>query len=234
MKTSLLLISLLSLSTSIACTTCNKPVQRAIYGSTFYPNLLVMLSSFIIVGFIVIVLAWSVQIRHKRAIQGIDPASTFDPLPLGFTSIILGIGLGGFIDGIWFHQILQWHEMLSNKVPVTTVIGKSVNMFWDGVFHLFCWIIVLTGVILLWRLMSRTNVNKSGYLFSGGLLLGWGILNIVEGVVNHQLIRLHYVRQLSVNPDTDNFVLLGISVVLVICGISLMVKGKRYGSGNVA
>jgi uncharacterized membrane protein len=124
--------------------------------------------------------------------------------------------------------------MLSNKVPVTTVIGKSVNMFWDGVFHLFCWIIVLTGVILLWRLMSRTNVNKSGYLFSGGLLLGWGILNIVEGVVNHQLIRLHYVRQLSVNPDTDNFVLLGISVVLVICGISLMVKGKRYGSGNVA
>jgi uncharacterized membrane protein len=107
-------------------------------------------------------------------------------------------------------------------------------MFWDGVFHLFCWIIVLTGVILLWRLMSRTNVNKSGYLFSGGLLLGWGILNIVEGVVNHQLIRLHYVRQLSVNPDTDNFVLLGISVVLVICGISLMVKGKRYGSGNVA
>ncbi|WP_417221098.1 DUF2243 domain-containing protein [Arthrobacter sp.] len=27
--------------------------------------------------------------------------------------LLLGIGLGGFVDGILLHQILQWHHMLS-------------------------------------------------------------------------------------------------------------------------
>ena len=27
--------------------------------------------------------------------------------------IVLGIGLGGFFDGIVLHQILQWHHMLT-------------------------------------------------------------------------------------------------------------------------
>jgi uncharacterized membrane protein len=28
--------------------------------------------------------------------------------------LLLGIGLGGFFDGIVLHQILQWHHMLSD------------------------------------------------------------------------------------------------------------------------
>ncbi len=27
---------------------------------------------------------------------------------------ILGVGLGGFVDGIVLHQVLQWHHMLSS------------------------------------------------------------------------------------------------------------------------
>jgi uncharacterized membrane protein len=26
--------------------------------------------------------------------------------------VILGLGLGGLIDGIVFHQVLQWHHMI--------------------------------------------------------------------------------------------------------------------------
>ena len=46
--------------------------------------------------------------------------------------IILGVGLGGFVDGIVLHQVLQWHHMLSSTgsdniglraYPVTTVPG---------------------------------------------------------------------------------------------------------------
>jgi uncharacterized membrane protein len=29
--------------------------------------------------------------------------------------ILLGIGLGGFVDGIVLHQILQWHHMLTSE-----------------------------------------------------------------------------------------------------------------------
>jgi uncharacterized membrane protein len=27
--------------------------------------------------------------------------------------LLLGAGLGGFFDGILFHQLLQWHNMVS-------------------------------------------------------------------------------------------------------------------------
>ena len=37
--------------------------------------------------------------------------------------VLLGIGLGGFVDGILLHQILQWHHMLTahGDYPPTTV-----------------------------------------------------------------------------------------------------------------
>jgi uncharacterized membrane protein len=28
--------------------------------------------------------------------------------------ILLGLGLGGFFDGIIWHQVLQWHHMLTS------------------------------------------------------------------------------------------------------------------------
>jgi uncharacterized membrane protein len=51
--------------------------------------------------------------------------------------ILLGIGLGGFVDGIVLHQILQWHHMLSSEGshPTTTVAGLETNTLWDGLFH---------------------------------------------------------------------------------------------------
>lgn len=99
--------------------------------------------------------------------------------------------MGGFVDGIFLHQILQVHEMLSNKISALDYIGKSVNMFWDGIFHAFCFIVVLIGIILLWKLLKRKDVDHSGNLFAGGLLLGWGLFNIVEGIIDHQLLKLH-------------------------------------------
>ena len=51
--------------------------------------------------------------------MGFDGAS---PRP----AIVLGIGLGGFLDGIVLHQILQWHHMLTSTgdYPATTVRGS--------------------------------------------------------------------------------------------------------------
>jgi uncharacterized membrane protein len=35
--------------------------------------------------------------------------------------ILIGVGMGGFVDGIVLHQILQWHNMLSHVVPPHTM-----------------------------------------------------------------------------------------------------------------
>ncbi|MEJ7681197.1 MAG: DUF2243 domain-containing protein [Segetibacter sp.] len=109
------------------------------------------------------------------------------PVPLTAAATVLGIGIGGFIDGIVFHQILQWHEMISNKIPPVTYIAKSVNMFWDGIFHAFTLMVTITGVILLWKLLRRNNVDHSGNLLTGGLLLGCGLFNLLEGLADHQI-----------------------------------------------
>lgn len=156
------------------------------------------------------------------------------PVPLTTASVILGIGIGGFIDGIVLHQILQWHEMLSAKIPPTDYVGKSVNMFWDGVFHFFTLVVTFVGIVLLWKLLHRKDVNRSGYLFGGGLVTGWGLFNLIEGVIDHQILKLHNVREVVANPEAYNLGFLGFSVALLAGGWVLMRRGSRLqNAGSV-
>ena len=57
-----------------------------------------------------------------------------DTLPVTAPGIILGIGLGGFFDGIFLHQIFQLHHMFSSVITVDTVPGLRMNTLGDGVF----------------------------------------------------------------------------------------------------
>ena len=123
-----------------------------------------------------------------------------DPIPrrnayLG-PGVLLGIGLGGFFDGIVLHQILQWHHMVSStgRWPVTTVHGLRVNTLGDGLFHAATWLITLAGLVWLWRVGRRPHATWSTTAFAGTLLLGWGLFNDVEGLVDHELLGIHHVR----------------------------------------
>ncbi len=183
-----------------------------------------MLSAFIVLGLLVLLLAFISTRRHRTKLAASPSGNLLNPVPLSSVSTVLGIGLGGFIDGIVLHQILQWHEMLSNKLPPTTLVNKSVNMFWDGIFHAFTLVVVFTGVLLLWRLLYRKDISKSGNLLSGGLLLGWGLFNIVEGLIDHHLLNLHNVREITENVEAWNYGFLGISVLMIIGGFALINK----------
>ena len=48
--------------------------------------------------------------------------------PLTAAGTLLGIGLGGFVDGILFHQILQLHSMLSARLPQDVLIPDAPNV----------------------------------------------------------------------------------------------------------
>jgi uncharacterized membrane protein len=119
------------------------------------------------------------------------PASAGDVV---FAAILLGVGFGGFVDGIVLHQLLQWHHMLSSALPPTDLIALKVNMFWDGLFHAFTWLVAFAGLLLLWRAQQRRSAPWPTPLFAGGLLLGWGLFNLVEGLIDHQLLGIHHVR----------------------------------------
>jgi uncharacterized membrane protein len=110
--------------------------------------------------------------------------------------ILLGIGLGGFVDGIVLHQILQWHHMLTStgEHPMTTVAGLETNTLVDGFFHLFAWICVTAGSFLAVRAWQRGELAPPWRVHVGLLLLGWGAFNLVEGLIDHQLLGIHHVR----------------------------------------
>jgi uncharacterized membrane protein len=136
--------------------------------------------------------------------RGTGPASERTPPGLGPPGIVLGIGMGGFVDGILLHQILQWHHMLTSTdtdnvgiayYPRDTVHGLEINTVWDGLFHTFTWVMVLVGLAMLYSRVqhSRGRVWRSRALW-GWMLVGWGVFNVVEGLVDHHLLGIHHVR----------------------------------------
>ena len=121
------------------------------------------------------------------------PAHTAFPLSPG---IWLGLGLGGFFDGIVLHQVLQWHHMLTSAgFPADSLHNLEFNTLWDGIFHMATWVFVVVGLALLWRHARRRATVFSGGRFIGSMLVGWGSFNVVEGIVDHHLLGLHHVNE---------------------------------------
>lgn len=108
--------------------------------------------------------------------------------------VVTGIGMGGFVDGIVLHQILQWHNMVSNVYPPDTMENMRINMVWDGLFHAAMWLVTLAGVVLLWRAARRGDAMPAARGLVGALVFGWGLFNLVEGVIDHEILAIHYVR----------------------------------------
>ena len=83
-------------------------------------------------------------------------------------ALLLGVGLGGFLDGIVLDA--HWHQM-----P------------W---FQLAMWVATLAGVLVLRSAVRGAGPIPSTRGFVGYLLIGWGAFNLVEGIVDHHLLLL--------------------------------------------
>ena len=134
------------------------------------------------------------------------------------SGIVLGLGLGGFIDGIVLHQILQWHNMGSAVLPPVTMEAMSQNMLWDGLFHAATWLLTVVGIYML-RREGEWGGAVTGPAFTGYLLLGWGTFNLIEGVVDHHLLHLHHVRDLPVHVPAYDW------IFLTVGGVGLLTLG---------
>ena len=123
-----------------------------------------------------------------------EAISTPNYRPLLVAGLVLGLGQAGFFDGIVFHQLLQWHHMFSSIETDMTIAGMELNTFGDGLFHLLDWLLTLTGIFLLWRAGRQEKDAWSGRYFSGALLMGAGLFNLVEGILNHQILGIHHLK----------------------------------------
>lgn len=141
----------------------------------------------------------------------------------------MGIGLGGFIDGIVLHQMLQWHHLVSHieGLEPDTLHALQVNTLADGAFHLLAWVCVLAGSTLGIRAWRQGGLAPSWGFHFGLVIVGWGAFNLVEGVVNHQILGIHHVRDDLGSPLSWDLGFLAVSAGLVLAGWYLHRAGRR-------
>ena len=137
--------------------------------------------------------------------------------PIVAAGTVLGVGLGGFADGIALHQIVQAHSMLSARVPLDSMENMRVNMRADGVFHAAVFLVTLVGVVMLFNAGRRADVLYSKRAFAGAMLLGWGGFNVVEGVIDHLLLGLHHVVE-RLGLSAWDWLFLAVSAVMIVVG----------------
>jgi uncharacterized membrane protein len=149
--------------------------------------------------------------------------------PSKASGLLFGIGLGGFVDGIVLHQLLQWHHMVTDvgAFPVSTVAGLEANIVFDGFFHVLTWVCVLGGSITLLRAWRDGRLAPTWSFHFGLVLLGWGMFNVVEGVVDHQVLGIHHVRDDLGGPLSWDIGFLVCGVLLIAVGWAMHRRGLR-------
>lgn len=151
-----------------------------------------------------------------------DASTTPTVRPVVIAGVVLGVGMGGFIDGIVLHQVLQWHHMLSawdhTHYPMDTVHGLEVNTLWDGIFHSSTWVATAIGLALLWWAAGVPGIRWSPLSLTGAMALGWGGFNLVEGLVDHHILRLHHVRDDLGGPLSWDIAFLAFGAALMVTG----------------
>jgi uncharacterized membrane protein len=148
-------------------------------------------------------------------------------------ALLVGAGIAAVFDGVVFHQVLQWHHMLSGWHPPTTVANLKLNTRADGWFGLAAFALLLVGASLLWRAAALVGRRPPWRLIAACVVMGAGAFNVVEAVVDHELLGLHHVRE-GTDAGTYDAVFLAASLATCLAGAYLLrrVQGEQRGKAD--
>lgn len=127
------------------------------------------------------------------ASAGMSDAERSEPASRA-AGLLLGLGLGGLVDGILMHQILQWHHLVSSYEDPDTVSGLELNTMADGFFHAASLFLVLGGIIVLVAHWRQGRLAPSWSFHWGLVVAGGGVFNVADSLVNHWALGSHHVR----------------------------------------
>lgn len=106
--------------------------------------------------------------------------------PFNFWSgILFGLGLVAFIDEVVFHQLLHWHHFYDKSTT-------SIGLVSDGIFHAFSWFATVVALFMLADLRKRSVWDRKSWI--GAVILGAGVFQLYDGIIQHKLMRLHQIR----------------------------------------
>lgn len=142
-----------------------------------------------------------------------------------WAGLLIGFSLGGFFDGILLHQILQWHHLLS-AVDNSLFQDIRVQILADGIFHALMYVILVSGLVFLWRARTEFNQAHTDRKFYTSAIIGFGAWHIVDGVLFHWILGLHHIRM-----DVSNKLFWDILWFLIF-GVFFLIAGFFLGKNN--
>jgi uncharacterized membrane protein len=149
-----------------------------------------------------------------------------------WAALLLGFAMGGFADGILFHQILQWHHLLSN-VRTPAVLDPRVQILADGLFHVLMYLIAAFGLWMSWTGRGGARSSASDRAMLARFVIGFGVWQIVDTVVFHWILRIHHVRITTDSPLAYDLGLLVIGIAITAAGWRLLPpRGGAGGAGE--
>ena len=136
------------------------------------------------------------------------------------------------IDGLLFHELLQWHHFLSSTdryevgarepAPHATV---EANLTADGLFHAFAVTVSIIGFVLLWR-WGRRHELADARTTIGAIAVGFAAFNIVDGVLLHLVVGLHHIHEETFELGSD-LIYLVLNLVLGALGFALAARSNE-------
>ncbi|ELY92535.1 DUF2243 domain-containing protein [Natrialba taiwanensis] len=138
---------------------------------------------------------------------------------LGLAGGTIGFGFGAVIDTVVFHLTFQTHHLLSGYYDPYSLDGLRTNVMFDGLFLVATLGITLVGLGLLWRLVNGTAERFSTRYLLGAIVVGAGVFNVYDGIVDHYVLDLHNVVH---GTEAWNPPWILVSVLLLVLGLGLL------------
>lgn len=137
-----------------------------------------------------------------------------------FSGFMFGVGLVAFIDEAVFHQLLHWHHFYDLSSTTWGLVS-------DGFFHALSWFATVGGLFLFADLRRRRSLIPLRW--SGAVLLGSGVFQLYDGLIQHKLFRIHQIRY-GVDIIYYDLVWNIIAVLLIAAGILCirLSRGKKH------
>lgn len=136
------------------------------------------------------------------------------------SGFLFGLGLVGFIDEAVFHQLLHWHHFYDKAT-------SDIGLVSDGLFHAFSWFATIASSFMLADVHRRHAFWPKRWI--GGVLLGGGIFQLYDGIVQHKWMQLHQIRY-NVDIRPYDWIWNVIAAIMIIVGIFLTVRTQSHGS----
>ncbi|QGU07382.1 hypothetical protein COCCU_07240 [Corynebacterium occultum] len=131
-----------------------------------------------------------------------------------WSGLFFGAGIAAaMIDLFIFHLGLQWHhfyDLSTHAVALTT----------DGFFHAFSWFITVWGLFLLADIRRRRGVPW--WRWVGAVIAGIGFFQLLDGTINHKVLRIHQIRYGVDNLLLYDVVWIGSAILIALVGLFIL------------